>query len=302
MGHIRSWTAAWLFAAASLSPCLSLAQDSTREEVQWIERPSPAELERLAPAEARQNRIDGRVVLECLVTRAGRMQSCTVKSETPAGMGFGAAALRAAPLYRLAPKSSDVDVEGSTIAFSLRFHFADPTVAAAPPTAAPTSPQPAGQPPPPAGRPPAVAAAGLPPEIARLTPPSRLMRLGVVPGWQVDFMDLDRVLRSGDMVDVIRLTVYGQSPAAGDRQGQYDVWGLRFDCRSSAYTVTGVQTYDQQGRPVRWEPGSRDVQTSQAGSVYFAMADIACQRGEPARLDASSTTEALDAAHRLLGG
>lgn len=298
MGRSQTWAAAWLLAAACSSPCLAAAEAPAREEVQWVERPTPADLERLAPPEARQGRIDGRVVLECVVNRSGRMQSCTVKSETPAGMAFGAAALRAAPLYRLAPRSSEVDVEGSTVAFGVRFHFAEPTLAAnAPattaPSARPTAPVPAAM---------APVVGGLPPEIARLTPPARLMRLGVVPGWQVDFMDLDRVTRSGDMVDVIRLTVYGQSPAAGDRQGQYDVSGLRLDCRTSAYSVLGTQTYDQLGRSVRWEAGTQDAQVAEAGSVYVAIADIACQRGVPARLDATSTSDALDAAHKLLGG
>lgn len=298
MGRIQTWTAAWLLAVACSSPGLAAAEAPAREEAQWVERPTPADLERLAPPEARQGRIDGRVVLECVVNRSGRMQSCTVKSETPAGMAFGAAALRAAPLYRLTPRSSEVDVEGSTVAFGVRFHFADPTLAANTPAApaGPSVPASAAM-----ARPPTVVG-GLPPEIARLTPPARLMRLGVVPGWLVDFMDLDRVTRSGDMVDVIRLTVYAQSPAAGDRQGQYDVSGLRFDCRTSAYSVMGIQTYDQRGGSVRWEAGSHDIQASEAGSVYAAIADIACQRGVPARLDATSTSDALDAAHKLLGG
>lgn len=301
MGRIQTGTAAWLLAAACSSPCLAATEAPARDEARWVERPTPADLERLAPPEARQGRIDGRVVLECVVNRSGRMQSCTVKSEAPAGMAFGAAALRAAPLYRLAPRSSEVDVEGSTVAFGVRFHFADPTLAAnAPATSAPSA-RPSVPASPAMARPPTVVG-GLPPEIARLTPPARLMRLGVVPDWQVDFMDLDRVTRSGDMVDVIRLTVYAQSPTAGDRRGQYDVSGLRFDCRTSAYSVLGIQTYDQQGRPVRWEAGSHDIQASEAGSVYVAIADIACQRGVPARLDATSTSDALDAAHKLLGG
>lgn len=294
MGKIRSWTAVLALVTVLLPSVAAPADPPPREEVQWVERPSPADLERLAPADARQSRTEGRATLECMVMRSGRLQSCAIKSETPAGMGFGAAALRAVPLYRLIAKSSNVDVEGSQIAFTVRFSFADPTTAAAPTTAQTLPAAPAARP--------AAPASGLPPEIARLTPPGRLMRLGVVPGWQVDFMDLDRVTRSGDMVDVIRLTVYSPSPVAGERQGQFDVWGLRFDCRTSAYTVLGSQTYDPHGRPVRWEPGSRDAQPSPTGSVYAAMADIACQKGVPARLDANTTTEAVEAARKLLGG
>lgn len=297
MGQIRSWTAVLALVTALLPTVAPRAEDGAREEVQWVERPSAADLERLAPAEARLARVEGRVTLECMVMRSGRLQSCVVKSETPAGMGFAAAALRAAPLYRLAAKSADVDVEGSQIAFTLRFRFAEPSLAAGS-AAAPQDPARAAS----STTRPMAQVSGLPAEIARLTPPGRLMRLGVVPGWQVDFMDLDRVTRTGDMVDVIRLTVYSPTPAAGDRQGQFDVWGLRFDCRTNAYTVTGIQTYGPDGAAVRWEPGSREIQTSQTGSVYDAMADIACQKGAPARLDAGSTAEALDAARKLLGG
>ena len=69
----------------------------------WIYRPSDAELRRFWPPDAVRDRISGRAVLACQVPRSGRPERCWVVSETPADMGFGAAAVRMSPLFRIKP-------------------------------------------------------------------------------------------------------------------------------------------------------------------------------------------------------
>jgi periplasmic protein TonB len=66
----------------------------------WIERPRNPE--RFYPREAFIAGVAGEVVLECEVDVAGRLR-CTVASETPAGRGFGEAALRIANAHVMRP-------------------------------------------------------------------------------------------------------------------------------------------------------------------------------------------------------
>ncbi len=84
----------------------------------WLERPSRPE--RHYPRRARESGIEGVAQLDCLVSVAGALD-CVVVAETPADWGFGAAALRIAREYRMAPATRDgVPVEGR---YRLRLPF-----------------------------------------------------------------------------------------------------------------------------------------------------------------------------------
>lgn len=77
----------------------------------WIAR--PGDLGRYYPARAIRVNREGAVELNCLVGTDGRL-ACTVLSETPAGYGFGEAALAIARDHQMAPAMRDgVPVEGS---------------------------------------------------------------------------------------------------------------------------------------------------------------------------------------------
>jgi periplasmic protein TonB len=90
----------------------------TIDRPHWLERPS--RLERLYPRRARESGIEGAAQLDCLVSVAGALD-CVVIAETPANWGFGAAALRIADEYRMAPATRDgVPVEGR---YRLRIPF-----------------------------------------------------------------------------------------------------------------------------------------------------------------------------------
>jgi TonB family protein len=58
------------------------------------------------PAAAQEQGIGGQVTVECLVGEDGRL-TCEAIEETPANMGFGAAALRMVEDWRIAPRTRD---------------------------------------------------------------------------------------------------------------------------------------------------------------------------------------------------
>lgn len=74
--------------------------------VVWTARPSARRIAELYPERALRDGLGGRVVLDCRVL-GDLSVSCSVASETPAGVGFGRAALSAANAYRARATLSD---------------------------------------------------------------------------------------------------------------------------------------------------------------------------------------------------
>lgn len=74
---------------------------------QWTALPSDGELSAVFPREARLRGIGGRAVLDCKVSGQGALSSCTIVEETPKGMGFGMAGLRASSSFRMRPTDRD---------------------------------------------------------------------------------------------------------------------------------------------------------------------------------------------------
>ena len=76
-------------------------------------KPSAGDMADAYPRDALRAEIQGRVVIACHLTAEGRLTACTVAEETPPGLGFGAATLKIAPLFRWAPIYGDgKSVEG----------------------------------------------------------------------------------------------------------------------------------------------------------------------------------------------
>jgi protein TonB len=74
--------------------------------VTWAQRPTARRISELYPARALREGMGGRVQLDCLV-QADLSVACTIASESPAGEGFGRAALSASNAYRARPTLSD---------------------------------------------------------------------------------------------------------------------------------------------------------------------------------------------------
>lgn len=89
---------------------------------QWLRRPSGEDLYEHYPRAAMNKGLPGRAAMTCKVNAEGLLIDCAVDEESPPGEGFGEAALRMAPLFRMTPKTpSGQSVEGGTVRIPLRF-------------------------------------------------------------------------------------------------------------------------------------------------------------------------------------
>jgi TonB family protein len=108
-----------LLVAAAVS---SAPQPITRPD--WLTRPNADELGRLYPSWALKRRLGGQAVISCVVNVHGLLEACKIDSESPAGWGFGAAALALAPTFSMRPAmGSDGPVPG-TVRIPIIFHVA----------------------------------------------------------------------------------------------------------------------------------------------------------------------------------
>ena len=74
--------------------------------VSWAQRPSARRISDLYPQRALREGIGGRVTMDCVVLSSLGV-NCTIASESPAGEGFGRAALSASSSYRASPTLSN---------------------------------------------------------------------------------------------------------------------------------------------------------------------------------------------------
>lgn len=72
----------------------------------WLNLPSSADFAPYMPERAKRKGRTGSAVLKCIVQPDGRLGSCLEVSETPAGLDFGAAALKMIGLFRMAGRTS----------------------------------------------------------------------------------------------------------------------------------------------------------------------------------------------------
>lgn len=90
---------------------------------QWLSMPSARELSRAYPSRAERLGISGSATLSCTVSAQGKLNACQVVAETPAGEGFGAAALKLSTAFRMTPRTVDGQaVEGAQIRIPLLFN------------------------------------------------------------------------------------------------------------------------------------------------------------------------------------
>jgi TonB family protein len=92
-------------APAMMSP--SPADPPVRTRPEWVRLPTLDQIADFYPRAARARGIEGQAVLDCRLAVTGRLKDCVIHQETPAGMGFGDAALQLALLVEARPGTVD---------------------------------------------------------------------------------------------------------------------------------------------------------------------------------------------------
>lgn len=99
----------------------------------WLQRPGGEDLKRAYPEAATKAHADGRSTIRCTVSAEGSLTNCRVTAEEPAGLGFGEAALKLSPLFKMRPLSRDgTPVDGGTVNIPIRFVMPDSAAVTAP--------------------------------------------------------------------------------------------------------------------------------------------------------------------------
>jgi TonB family protein len=102
------------------APAQEQAQGPQITNPDWLKKPSGEDMENFYPAAS--GGAAGKAFISCIVTSRGTLDKCFVVSESPTGMGFGAAALSLAPMFMMRPMTENgVPVGGAHIVIPINF-------------------------------------------------------------------------------------------------------------------------------------------------------------------------------------
>lgn len=87
----------------------------------WLRRPTANELMSVYPTEAYKQGLRGRAAISCLITVQGALTDCVALEETPAGSGFGGAAIALTPQFLMRPATLNGTPVVSTVNIPINF-------------------------------------------------------------------------------------------------------------------------------------------------------------------------------------
>lgn len=90
-------------------------------EADWIRRPTPDMLRAVWPKAAMQSGRGGQALIACKLSTQGLLFDCKVVSETPPGMGFGAAAIAMSPQLLMKPARHNGQAVVSEVRIPVKF-------------------------------------------------------------------------------------------------------------------------------------------------------------------------------------
>ncbi len=120
-------------------PVLNLPLEGEKTGPDWRTKPSGDDLAREYPPLAQMLALGGQATITCQAEIDGRVDECRIVSETPAGVGFGAATLRAAAYFTMNPATLDGKPIRSSVTIPLNWQLG-PGTGQVSPTAEPPLP------------------------------------------------------------------------------------------------------------------------------------------------------------------
>jgi TonB family protein len=83
------------------------ASGSPVQKPVWIEKPTLQDLVSVYPKAAEKADVTGMVMIACGIRQDGRLHACSIRQEAPSGHGFGRAALKLSPRFRMEATEPD---------------------------------------------------------------------------------------------------------------------------------------------------------------------------------------------------
>ncbi len=91
-------------------------------EPAWLRKPDAHKFAEFYPLDAERTHVSGRATIGCRVLASGLLEACFVVDESPAGFGFGAAALKMASTFQMRPMTRNGTlVAGANVQIPINF-------------------------------------------------------------------------------------------------------------------------------------------------------------------------------------